>query len=39
MTLLVRKIKRIKTEEVIKWWKLKREECCGVFRKDLRPVP
>lgn len=27
-----------KTEEVIKWYKLNREECCEVFRKELGQV-
>lgn len=35
-TLVVMKIKRTKTEQRIKWWKLKREECCVVFREGLR---
>ena len=36
MTLVVRKTKRTKAEQRTKWWKLKKEECCMTFRKELR---
>ncbi|KAF7649688.1 hypothetical protein LDENG_00137590 [Lucifuga dentata] len=36
MTLVVRKMKRTKAEQRTKWWKLKKEECCVVFREELR---
>ena len=36
MTLVTRKMKRTKAEQRTKWWKLKREECCMVFREELR---
>ena len=36
MTLVVRKMKRTKPEQRTKWWKLKKEECCVVFREELR---
>ena len=36
MTLVVRKMKRAKAEQRTKWWKLKKEECCMTFRKELR---
>ena len=36
MTLVVRKMKRTKAEQKTKWWKLKKEECCITFRKELR---
>ena len=32
MTLVMRKRKRAKAEQRIKWWKLKREDCCEDFR-------
>ena len=31
-TLVVRKMKRTNTNQRTKWWKLKKEECCVVFR-------
>lgn len=31
-----RKTKRAKAEHRTKWWKLKRAECCVVFREELR---
>ena len=31
MTLMVRKMRRTKTEQGTKWWKLKKEECCKTF--------
>ena len=36
MTLVGRKRKRAKAEQKIKWWKLKREECCKDLRQRLR---
>ena len=33
MTLVVRKLKRTKAEQRIKWWKVKREECRVAFRE------
>ncbi|KAK3526050.1 hypothetical protein QTP70_012885 [Hemibagrus guttatus] len=36
MTLMVCKTKRSKIEKKTKWWKLKKEECCGEFRQKLR---
>ncbi|KAE8287117.1 hypothetical protein D5F01_LYC15081 [Larimichthys crocea] len=36
MTLVVRKMKRAKAGQRTKWWKLKKEECCMTFRKELR---
>ncbi|KAE8278057.1 hypothetical protein D5F01_LYC23887 [Larimichthys crocea] len=36
MTLVMRKMKRAKAEQRTKWWKLKKEECCMTFRKELR---
>ncbi|XP_051800420.1 uncharacterized protein LOC127532561 [Acanthochromis polyacanthus] len=36
MTLVVKKMKRAKAEQRTKWWKLKKEECCMTFRKELR---
>ncbi|KAE8291438.1 hypothetical protein D5F01_LYC11043 [Larimichthys crocea] len=36
MMLVVRKMKRAKAEQRTKWWKLKKEECCMTFRKELR---
>ena len=36
MTLMMRNMKRTKTEQRTKWWKLKKEECCVTFRKELR---
>ncbi|XP_067359512.1 craniofacial development protein 2-like [Channa argus] len=36
MMLVVRKIRRTKAEQRTKWWKLKKEECCVVFREELR---
>ncbi|XP_067349374.1 uncharacterized protein [Channa argus] len=35
MMLVVRKMKRTKAEQRTKWWKLKKEECCVVFREEL----
>uniref|UniRef100_A0A0F8CJ56 Ig-like domain-containing protein n=1 Tax=Larimichthys crocea TaxID=215358 RepID=A0A0F8CJ56_LARCR len=29
-------MKRAKAEQRTKWWKLKKEECCMTFRKELR---
>ena len=36
MTLVVRKMKRTKTEQRTKWWKLKKEDCHVAFREELR---
>ncbi|RXN38888.1 Retrovirus-related Pol poly LINE-1 [Labeo rohita] len=36
ITLVVRKVKRTKAEQRTKWWKLRKEECCVVFREELR---
>ena len=36
MTLVVRQMKKTKTEQRTKRWKLKKEECCMTFRKELR---
>lgn len=36
MTLVVRKMVKVKTEPRTKWWKLKDEECCVAFREKLR---
>ncbi|RDD64009.1 hypothetical protein DU478_22460, partial [Thalassococcus profundi] len=36
MTLVVKKRKRTKAEQKTKWWKLEKEECCVVFREELR---
>ncbi|KAE8279451.1 hypothetical protein D5F01_LYC08793 [Larimichthys crocea] len=36
MTLVMRKMKRAKAEQRMKWYKLKKEECCMTFRKELR---
>ena len=36
LTLVVGKMKRTKTKQRRKWWKLKKEECCVVFREELR---
>lgn len=36
MTLVVKKLKKAKTEKRTKWWKLKKEECCMTFREELR---
>ncbi|XP_053346567.1 craniofacial development protein 2-like [Clarias gariepinus] len=36
ITLVVRKVKRTKAEQRTKWWKLRKEECCEVFREELR---
>ncbi|XP_067290096.1 uncharacterized protein [Pseudorasbora parva] len=36
MTLVVTKMKRVKAEQKTKWWKLEKEECCVVFREELR---
>ncbi|XP_051806753.1 uncharacterized protein LOC127534762 [Acanthochromis polyacanthus] len=36
MTLEVKTMKRAKAEQRTKWWKLKKEECCMTFRKELR---
>lgn len=36
MKLLVRKNKRSKVERKTKWWKLKKEECCELFRQELK---
>ena len=32
----IKKRKRVKAEPKIKWWKLKREDCCVEFRVELR---
>ena len=36
MTLVVRKRKRANVEKRTKWWKLRKEECCKEFRKELK---
>ena len=36
MTLETKKRKRMKAEARIKWWKLKKEDCCVEFRVELR---
>ena len=36
MTLVVRKRKRAKAEQIIEWWKPKKEVCCENFRNRLR---
>ncbi|KAK3556459.1 hypothetical protein QTP70_008255 [Hemibagrus guttatus] len=36
MTLMVCKKKKSEIEKKTKWWKLKKEECCGEFRQKLR---
>lgn len=36
MTLEIKKRKRVKVEPRIKWWKLKKEDCCVEFRVELR---
>jgi exonuclease III len=36
MTLTVRRIKKAKVDQRMKWWKLKREECCTTFRETLK---
>lgn len=38
LTMEVRKRKRVKTEKKIKWWKLRKEECCEEFRKEVGAV-
>eukprot|EP00064_Thunnus_orientalis_P005610 superscaffoldBa00000558_g5624 len=38
MTLETRKKKRMKAEPRIKWWKLKKEDCCVDFREELRQM-
>lgn len=35
-TLDIKRRKQMKEEAMIKWWKLKNEECCAEFRKELR---
>ena len=35
LTIVVRKMKRVKVEQRTKWWKLKREECCMDFKEML----
>ncbi|KAJ8364363.1 hypothetical protein SKAU_G00131940 [Synaphobranchus kaupii] len=36
MTLEIKKRKRVKAEPRIKWWTLKKEDCCVEFRVELR---
>ena len=36
MTLETRKRRTTKAEPRIKWWKLKKEDCCGEFREEIR---
>ena len=36
MTLETKKWKIAKTEPRIKWWKLKKEDCCEEFREEIR---
>ena len=36
ITLQSRKLNIAKTEPMIKWWKLKKEDCCEEFREDIR---
>lgn len=35
MTLQIKKMKRVKAKTRIKWWKLKKEELCSVFRRGV----
>ena len=34
----MRKMKSVRTEQKIKWWKLRKEECCEEFRREVRAV-
>ena len=36
MNLVVRRMKKTKAEQRMKWWKLKKEETCVAFREELR---
>ena len=36
MTLETRKWRITKAEQRIKWWKLKKEDCCEEFREEIR---
>ena len=38
MTLVVRKCRRVMSEQRIKFWKLQKENCCENFREKLRQV-
>ncbi|XP_019744436.1 uncharacterized protein LOC109527143 [Hippocampus comes] len=38
LTMEVRKRKRVKTEKKIKWWQLRKEDCCEEFRSAVRAV-
>ena len=39
MTLVVRRRRGANTEKWIKWWNLKKEDCCQDFRERLRKDP
>ena len=38
ITIERRKSKSVKMEQKIKWWKLRKEECCKDFRREVRSV-
>ncbi|XP_019721309.1 uncharacterized protein LOC109513350 [Hippocampus comes] len=38
LTMEVRKRKSVKTEKKIKWWKLRKEDCCEEFRSEVWAV-
>ena len=36
MTMEIRKRKRVKAESKIRWWKLRKKDCCEQFREEVK---